>query len=958
MWSSSTRYDPWAERFHDLMAHRVRDVLLVSSDYDAFVLEEDGRLRDRLFVEYSELNLVTMPNLVHVSTATEALAALRQRRFDLVLTTLRAEDPGVGGLSARIKEQFPDLPTVLLVLDELELRRLRARALPESLDRVFLWTGDTRILLAIIKLTEDALNVALDTHKTGVQVIIVVEDSIRYYSTFLALLYAELMVQSQSLIAEGLNSLHKLLRMRARPKILLAKTYEEALEFYGSYQNHVLAVISDVQFPSNGEIDAEAGFNLVRAVQAHRSDLPILLLSAKAGPEQATELGTEWVNKNSPVLLRSLQKFLKDNLGFGDFVFRLPDYTEVARARDMYELAQVISSVEERSLAYHASRGHFNVWLRARSMFDLADRLARVYLEDFSNLEDLRKFLLQAIQSEADREQVGIVADFSERSSGPAGWFVRLGQGSLGGKGRGVAFLHALVARQGLDKAFPQLPVRVPRTLAVATDCFDRFVEMTVGEPTQEGLLRQPLPEPFRSQLRTALKTFEGPLAVRSSSLLEDSQHQSCAGIYETVLVPNQSADPEVRLSQLCRAVRRVFASTYSDQARQYLRHTPFTSQDEKMAVMLQPVVGHRYGTRFYPHASGVALSFNHYPLGSQRPEQGVAALALGLGHTIVGGGRSLRFSPGNPGVLPHLTSPKDFLAYSQRDFYALDLEDGALKKLPLSTAESDGTLARVASVYAPDDDQFRDNLRLAGPRVVTFNDLLKWESLPLARVLQMLLERVQNGMGSAVELEFALDLGAQPCLYLLQVRPLAESPLDLAVGEPAGRVLARSPRSVGHGIVRDVHDIVMVTHPQPGHTVTPEIARQVAQMDESLQGRPYLLIGPGRWGSSDPALGIPIHVSQVQGAAAILELPFADRFVEPSIGSHFYHELVSRRVGYLCFDTNLDHPQSFLDRQWLLAQPVAKRSSHLRWIRLDQAVTLYLDGRHSRAVITLNEPT
>ena len=952
MWSNSSRHDPWGDRFHDLMAHRVRDVLLVSSNYDAFVLEEDGRLRDRLFGEYSEINLVTMPNLVPVSTAAEALRMLRQRRVDLVLTTLRTEDPGVRGLSARIKERYPDLPTVLLVLDEFELRRLRARPLPNSLDRVFLWTGDTRILVAIIKLVEDARNVAQDTSKTGVQVIIVVEDSIRYYSTFLALLYAELMVQSQSLIAEGLNSLHKLLRMRARPKILLASTYEEGVRLYRTYQHHVLAVISDVQFPRRGKVDGRAGFDLVREVQSHRSDLPILLLSASAASTEAQELGTEWVDKNSPVLLRSLQKFLRENLGFGDFVFRLPDYTEVARAKDMYELAQVISKVDPMSLAYHASRGHFNVWLRARSMFDLADELAKVYLEDFSDVEEMRQYLLEAIRREAHQEQVGIVADFSESDSGPRRWFTRLGRGSLGGKGRGVAFLHALVARQGLSQAFPDLPVRVPRTLVLATDCYDQFV-VDMAEPTEQACLSHPVPEPLRSQLQSALKIFQGPLAVRSSSLLEDSQHQSCAGIYETVMIPNLDPDPEVRLEQLCQAVREVFASTFSQKAHDYLRHTPFTSEDEKMAVILQEVVGQAYGSRFYPQASGVAMSWNHYPLGSQRPDQGVAVLALGLGHTVVSGGRCLRFSPGNPGVLPHLTSPREFLGYSQREFCALDLEDGQLKDYPLSAAESDGTLGRVASVYVADDDQYRENLRLAGPRVVTFNDLLKWESLPLAKVLHTLLERVQHGMGCAVELEFALDLGQEPCLYVLQVRPLGGSPVDLDPGEPEGEVVARSPRSVGHGIVRDLRHIVWVTHEQPGHLLTPEIARQVGEMNQALEGQPYLLIGPGRWGSSDPALGIPVEVSQIQGAAAILELPFADRFVEPSVGSHFFHELIGRRVGYLCFSAPLEGDgESYLDREWLLSQPVERSSEHLRWIVLENPLTLYLDGRNSRAVL------
>jgi len=928
------------------MTHRVRDVLLVSSDYDAFVMEQDGRLRDRLFVEYSELNLVTMPNLVHVSTSAQALEILQQRRFDLVLTTLRAEDPGVGRLSAQLKERFPDLPTVLLALDEVELRRLRSQPHSDSLDRVFLWTGDTRILLAIIKLVEDALNVDQDTAHTGVQVIIVVEDSIRYYSSFLALLYAELMQQSQSLISEGLNSLHKLLRMRARPKILLATTLEEAEGLYQRFHKHVLAVISDMQFPAGGRLDPEAGVRLLQLVWAQRPELPVLMLSASP----ARDLPVEWVDKNSTGVLKSLQKFLKDNLGFGDFIFRLPDYTEVARARDMYELAQVIQSVDERSLAYHASRGHFNVWLRARSMFELADLLAGVQLEDFASLQDLRQYLLDSIQSAAEREQIGVVTEFQQRHTGTNPTFVRLGHGSLGGKGRGVAFLHALLSRSGLDRAFPELPIRIPRTVALATDCFDQFIETMQGQAHEEACLSHPLPETLSQPLQQLLEVFSGPLAVRSSSLLEDSQHQSCAGVYATVLVPNRDATPEGRLQQLVDAIRRVYASTYSQRAQDYLRATPFSVEDEKMGILIQQLVGRGYGSRFYPDASGVALSWNHYPMGSQRPEHGVAALALGLGNLIVEGGRCLRFAPGCPDILPYSSDLRQFMAHSQSQFYALDLDSGGLISCTLGAAEQDGSLARVASVYVADDDQLRDDLSRPGPRLVSFRNFLQWRALPLAPALQALLERAQAGMGCPVELEFALDLGSSPCLYVLQVRPLGEVVPDFEVELPEpswGRMLARSPRSLGHGVMDTIRDVIWVLPTDPDHRLTPQIAREVADMNRQLQGQPYLLVGPGRWGSSDPSLGIPVHAADIQGAVAILELPFSHRYVEPSAGSHFFHDLVTRRVGYLCFPPG---PDSFVDREWFLGQAAHRQSDHVRWLHLQSGLTLYLDGTRGRA--------
>ena len=943
------------------MPSRVRDILLVSSDYDAFVLEEDGRLSDRLFVEYSELNLSTMPTLVHVPSAAEALRALKQRRFDLVLTTVRLEDLGVRGLSRRIKGLYPDLPVVLLVLDQVELKRL-AQPLPRTIDRVFLWTGDTRILLAIVKVIEDSLNVSHDTTHTGVQVIIMTEDSVRYYSSFLALLYAELMAQSQSLIAEGVNALHKLLRMRARPKILLATSFEEARDYFELYRDHVLALITDVQFPRDGQVDPDAGYRLAREVLSQRPDLPVLVQSANPeSAQRAEELKVSHLDKNSPGLLAGLQKFLKENLGFGDFVFRLPDFTEVGRAADMYQLIRLVAQVDERSLYFHASRNHFNVWLRARSMFEVADQLARASVEDFSDVQALRTYLLEVLGAAAELEQGGVVSDFSPHE---ARWFVRLGHGSIGGKGRGIAFLHYLVARHNLAAPLDtRLRTRIPRTVVLATGLFDRFLRendleqafLWAPQELADRFLQAQLPADVETQLRAALASFRGPLAVRSSSLLEDSQHQSCAGIYETVLLPHRD-DDEVRFQRVLQAVRTVYASTYSERAQTYLKNTPFSAEDEKMAVVIQEVVGQTHGTRFYPHVSGVALSWNHYPMEPQRSEDGVVQLALGLGQIIVTGGRSVRFSPGCPGALPHLTSPRDFLPYAQRQFLALDLESGRVSEYELSDAEKDGTLGWVASVYGADDDQFRDNLNQAGPRVVTFSNILRWDAIPLAETTRSLLELLRAGMSSPVEIEFALDLAEDPCLYLLQVRPLAETPLDLTVqleNEDLQGLLCRSPRSIGHGVVKTVRDILYVKSRDLDSRQTAEVARQLPPLNAALRAadRPYLLVGPGRWGSSDSSLGIPIDISQILGAAVIIELPFSGRHVDPSVGSHFFHEIVARRVGYICLPA-FGSEESYFDWDWLQAQPLAGGSDLIGHVRLEEALTVLLDGRCGKALV------
>ncbi|MEW6278467.1 MAG: PEP/pyruvate-binding domain-containing protein [Candidatus Eremiobacterota bacterium] len=951
----------WTERFHDLMPYRIHDVLLVSSDYDAYVIEEDGRLSDRFLAECSELNLLALPRLIHVSTAAEALKKLEQRRFDLVLTTMRLEDPGVRSLSVRVKLGYPTLPVVLLVLDEFELRRLYSTPLP-TVDRVFLWTGDTRIMLALTKLLEDALNVEEDT-RAGVQAIIVVEDSVRRYSTFLAMLYSELLLQSQTLVAEGVNAAHRVLRMRARPKILLATNYEEAQHAYQRYRDHVLAVITDVQFPREGQMDEEAGFRLLQEVRADQSELPVFIQSANPDAQaRAWEVGAHYADKNSPTLLREIRTFFKETLGFGDFVFRLPDRTEIARARDMYEMERILLTVDPRSLHYHAAHNHLNVWLRARSMFDLADRVEDVQVQDFPNLEDMRAHLVGLIRETAEREEAGVVADFASERVGATRAFVKVGQGSIGGKGRSIAFLNHLLASQNLQVG--SLAIRIPRTVVLATDEFDRYLEThgldnvhaarQAGPRIKKRFMGCDLHPELLAALRTATRSFTGPLAVRSSSLLEDSQHQSCAGIYETVLVPNNQEDLELRLAALSRAVRSVYASTFSNRARAYLETTPFSMEEERMAIVIQELVGSRHGPRFYPDISGVALSYNFYPVGPQEPEEGVVLLALGLGHTIVQGGRSVRFCPRHPKVVPYMDNPSEFLKYSQTDFYAVDLErsfEEALQAYDLSEAERDGTLAHVGSVYSHDDDQLRENLRLPGRRVVTFNNLLKWNSIPLAESLDRVLGALRRGVGSPVEIEFAVDL-SEPCLYLLQVRPLSEPVTDLPVsieGYAPDSVLAWSPRSMGHGVVSGLADVLWVECEDLEPSRTESVAVDISRYNAALaaEKRPYLLIGPGRWGSSDPSLGIPVGTTDITGARAILELPFADREVEPSVGSHFFHELTSMRVGYLYVPRD-----ARLDREWLGRQEPVSRSGPVVHLCFQQPLAVVLDGRRRQALV------
>ncbi|HCF57093.1 MAG TPA: hypothetical protein DFS52_03725 [Myxococcales bacterium] len=983
--------DPWYRTFHDLMPNRVREILLVSSPYDAFILEEDGRLTERIFTEYSELNLSTAPRITHVATGARAFGLLTERRFDLVLTMVRIADTDVSAFAREVKQRYPSLPVVLLVLTEADLQHLPGGVDATAIDHVFWWTGDARILLAIIKLIEDSRNAPHDTATAGVRAIIVVEDSVRRYSSFLSLLYGELMAQSGSLVAEGVNDLHRLMRMRARPKLLLARTFEEAMGLFERYEEYVVALISDVRYPRGGEEDPKAGFDLSRQIRARHPDLAILLQSAE--PENAAradELGVLYADKNSPRLLKQIRHFVTESLGFGDFVFRMPDGREVARAKDMYELEEKVRTVPAESLLFHATHNHFSVWLMARSMFVLARQLKPRTIEEVGGTEGLRRYLLQVLEEARIQQQEGVITDFSTRQPSGGNRFVRLGNGSIGGKARGLAFVNSLLARNGMDERYPGLRVRIPKSLAIPTDEYDKFFERNAivengTRHSEQEMLRRclagRLSDELRSNLRRAVELMRGPLAVRSSSLLEDSQLQPFAGIYATYMLPNNHPDPEVRFDQLCRAVKAVYASTFSDDARAYIAATPYSIEEEKMAVLIQEVVGQRYGERFYPAISGVAVSYNYYPVGHQKAQEGLAMVALGLGVTVVQGGTALQFSPSTPSVLPQFGRPSELLQFGQSRFFALDMtrdtvdflagDTATLVQCDLSAAEEDGILGLVGSVYSHDDDLIRDNLSLPGTRVVTFNNILKWEALPLAPALADLLAVFREGMGCPVELELAVDAGdwgrpargakrRLPCLYVLQVRPQATQLLEQNVepGElPPEQVLCCTDRSLGHGVVEGIRDIVYVKRQDLEAHETPQVAREVGELNARLSAekRPYLLIGPGRWGSSDPRLGVPVKWAEITGAKVIVETDFQGRDVEPSQGSHFFHNVTSFRIGYLTL-SNVERRASAerrrCDFDWLRKHPACAESPEVCHVRLERPLRVYLDGRKSSAVI------
>jgi len=963
--------------FQDLMRHRVQEILLVASLYDSFILEEDGQLNELLLSKFLDLNLRHAPHLTRVSAGAEALALARnEARFDLIITTMQVGDMTALDLARQVAEEGPAIPVILLAYDNRELNALAGRAEVSYFDRVFLWQGDARILLAIVKYVEDKLNVDHDTEAAGVQVILLVEDSVRYYSSFLPMIDTELLHHSQQLISEGVNLPHKILRLRARPKILLAGTFEEAWGYFSTYQEHILGIISDVEFPRGDELDGQAGVALARRVREIWPDLPILLQSSRPENEaRARSVGASFLLKGSPVLLNDLRHFLVERLGFGDFVFRLPDGSEVGRARDLRSLEELLATVPAESIAYHGERNHFSNWFKARTEFALAHKLRPRKVSDFATLEDLRQNLIQSIQEYRREQYLGTVADFDRESFDPASGFARIGRGSLGGKARGLAFIRRLLGEAQIGTRFPGVRVAVPPAVVLATDVFDQFLDenhlrdFAINSADDAALgrafARAGFPSDAERDLEAFLDLIREPLAVRSSSLLEDSPYQPFAGVYETFMFSNSHPQREKRLAQLLGAVKRVYASTFSVKTKTHLKATTYRLEEEKMAVIIQPIVGAVHGDRYYPDFAGVARSYNFYPIPPLGAEDGIVAVALGLGRTVIEGEPCLRFSPRYPRHLFGFSTVEDMLANSQRAFWALSISPTASAsgvaeaRYGLEVAEADGTLAAVASTYSPENEVVYDGLGRAGLRLVSFAPILKQAVFPLAEVVDCLLDLASVGTGGPVEIEFAANLatpaGARRDFAFLQMRPLVLSREieELELGDiDRSRLLCKSSSVLGHGKIGDLHDLVVVDHHGFDRSRSLEAAAEIALLNARLteEGRPYLLIGVGRWGSADPWLGIPVTWEQIAGARAIVEAGFRDHKVAPSQGSHFFQNLTSFQVGY--FTVNPDAGEGFFDWDWLAAQPAERTTAQVRHLRFRHPVVVCMNGKKNEGFI------
>ncbi|MCZ6597967.1 MAG: DUF5752 family protein [Planctomycetota bacterium] len=969
--------EPRLRSFHELMQQRVQRILLVSSLYDSFIMSEEGHLQESLLSQFLALNLGHFPDLIQVSTAADAVEHLgADDAFDLVIASVHAGDANAAELATSLRDLGHSMPVIALAFTSQELRDFVANNDTSVLERIFLWQGDVRILLAMVKYLEDRLNVANDTGVRGVPAILVVEDSIRYYSSFLPTIYSEIFDHTHRLLAEGLNLSQKLIRMRARPKVLLCETYEEAWDYFERYRDQILGVISDFEYPRDGELDKNAGLDLCSRMLEVSPDIRLVLQSSvPENRERAEEIGASFLTKGSPTLLLELRRILVDRFGFGEFVFRLPNRTEVDRASDLKSLAEKLETVPAASVAYHAERNHFSNWLKARTEFAVAEKLRPVKLADFESIEHLRAHLLEKINESRLEQHRTVIADFDRKKFEPTVSFTRVGGGSLGGKARGVAFANRILRDSGMDRRFPDVDIYVPPSVVLSTQVFDEFLEhpqlrdFAISDNPDEDVVQQFLAAPFprraAADLRSFLQRVKYPLAVRSSSLLEDSLSQPFAGVYRTYMLANNYPDLEVRWQQLSEAIKHVYASTFSQRAKAYLELTSFRLEEEKMAVMIQELVGIRHQDRFYPDFAGVARSHNFYPEPGHEAEDGVVAVALGLGRAVVEGTPCLRFCPKYPEQIITLASVEDALENSQREFYALDLrrETGGLgstdmQRFSLEVAEEDGTLTWLGSTWTREDNRIVDGLSRAGVRLVSFAQVLKHDAFPLADILKILLELCSEGTGAPVEIEFAGDLGRpdrRPRFAFLQMRPMAVSKegQDVQIGEVNDEdVVCRSKRVLGNGKIEDIRDLVIVSTQRFERSRSSEAALDVARFDAILrkEKRPYLLIGVGRWGSTDPHLGIPLGWSQITGARVIVEAGFKDFKVEPSQGTHFFQNLVSGNVGY--FTVNPDIGDGSLDWDWLEGLDAAEETDLVRHVRLPRPLVIKMSGRTSEGVI------
>ena len=984
--------------FVNLMMRRIYNVLIVANPYDAFMLEDDGRVEEKIYNEYMELGLRYPPTFTQVSTIEEAEDVLETVDIDLVICMPGNADNDAFDVARAIKDQYPDIHCVVLTpFSHGITRRIQNEDL-SIFDYVFCWLGNTNLILSIIKLIEDRMNLAHDVNEGGVQMILLVEDSIRFYSSILPNLYNYILKQSQNFSTEALNRHAATLRMRGRPKVVLARTYDEAWTIYTQYKDNCLGVISDVRFPMHNvnpgepyavgkkmseEKDPQAGLKLMRAIREEDEYVPLIIESSESDNRKEAEAnGFLFVDKNSKAMSVELKHVLEEHMGFGDFIFRDPEtHKEILRIHSLKELQDNIFKIPNDSMLYHVSRNHMSRWLSARAIFPVSQFLKNVTWHKLQDVDVHRQIIFDAIVKYRRMRNQGIVAVFDRKKFDKYAHFARIGEGSLGGKGRGLAFLDHVIKTHPDFNAYPGATVQIPKTVVLCTDIFDNFMEQNdlykialsdaSDDEILQAFLKAQLPDSLIGDFFAFFDATQSPIAIRSSSLLEDSHYQPFAGIYNTYMIPNISDKYEM-LRMLACAIKGVYASVFFRDSKAYMTATSNVIDQEKMAVILQQVVGKQYGNRFYPNVSGVLRSLNYYPIGDERADEGVASLAVGLGKYIVDGGQTLRVSPYHPDHVLQMSDTELALRQTQTQFYALDMEhvgedlkpdDGFnILKLKVKDAVADNSLNYLASTYLPYDQTIYDGIYEGGRKIISFCGVLQQGVFPLPEILRMSMKYGAGAMRRPVEIEFACNLNADRTgeFYLLQIRPIVDDKQNLEenLEDIADQdCLLRSHMSLGHGVSEDVTDVVYVkTSEEFSASDNPMIATEIETMNHKFldEGKHYVLVGPGRWGSSDPWLGIPVKWPHISAARVIVEEGLKNYRVDPSQGTHFFQNLTSFGVGY--FTINPYKGEGIYQRDVLDAMPAIEETTHVRHVRFDKPLKIMMDGKKQEGVVLFPE--
>ncbi len=969
--------------YHDLMPFKVKEILLIANLYDAYSIEKEGRFSEHVLGEYHTLSLSSMPRITGVSTTDEAFEQLYAKHIDLIIIMVGVDKVSPLAYSRILKEKFPYIPIFLLLNNNSDIPYFdtAARDLP-SIDKVFIWNGESKVFFAMIKHVEDRINVANDTEIGLIRVILLVEDSPIYYSRYLPILYNIVLQQTRRIIDDvSTDELYKVLRLRARPKILLASDYEEAIQIFNQYREYMLCLISDVKFSRDGVDDANAGFELAGYVKSKIRDLPIIIQSSdENNAKRAFDFNASFIKKNSETLRQDFQSFITQYLGFGNFIYRNNDEKQIAIARTLKEFEYQLKKIPDESLIYHAKRNHFSLWLMARGEIRVAKIINPARVTDFQNPHDIRTYLVDAIRKFRNEQKEGKIIPFGESALIDEANIVSLSGGNLGGKGRGLAFINSLIHNFDFSTHVPNINIRAPKTSVIGTDEFEDFLERnmleekvmyeTDYEQIKRWFLAGKLSDELQSKLTKLLTVITKPIAIRSSGLFEDSLMQPFAGIFETFLLPNNHPDINIRLKLTCDAIKLVYASVFSNLARDYIKAINYQIEEEKMAVIIQEVVGNQYESYFYPHFSGVAQSYNYYPFGYIKPEDGVANIAVGLGKYVVEGEKTHRFSPKFPQL--DNNSPKDQYLNSQVQLFAVDLnkenidllegDTAGLNRLDIYDAESHGTLNHSASAYDNINHVIKPGLDHPGPRVINFANILKYNYIPLAKTIEVVLDVVKEALGSPVEIEFAVDLNRdseyKSSFYLLQVKPLIGNAQDFNIDVRTidqSRVLLFSKMGMGNGLVEDIKDVIFIDLEKFDKSKTEAMAGEIDLLNRKMvkQGKKYILIGPGRWGTRDKWIGVPVNWPQISNAKLIVETSLENFPLDASSGSHFFHNVTSMNVGYC----SILHESRECKIAWevLQAQKIVEQTGYLKHVEFDKPLSIKMDGRKRITLISWN---